>query len=80
LLLLQEFLTESVSFDRSGPDPYLVLSFLIYIVYFFGLLIFAVKLKYTNSRVYCSYCRDDYVAEQCVSRMSNHEHFNWRGL
>jgi hypothetical protein len=48
--------------------------------FLFGLLFFAVKLKYTNSRVNCSYCRDENVADQCVSRRTNPKHFNCRGL
>jgi hypothetical protein len=44
--------------------------------FLFGLLFFALKLKYTNSSVYCSYCRDENIADQCVSRRSNSEHFN----
>jgi hypothetical protein len=52
----------------------------IVIFFLFRLLIFAVKLKYTNSRVYRSYCRDENVADQCVSRRSNPEHFNRHGL
>jgi hypothetical protein len=48
--------------------------------FLFGLLIFAIKLKYTNSRVYYSYCKDKNVANQCVSRRSNPEHFNRRVL
>jgi hypothetical protein len=40
----------------------------LYIFFLFGLLIFPVKLKYTNNRIYCSYCRDKNIADQCVSR------------
>jgi hypothetical protein len=81
LLLLQKFLTESVSFDRSSPDPYLALFSHLYcmFLFLFGLLFSAVKLKYNNSRVYYSYCRYDYVADQCVLRRSNSEHFNRYG-
>jgi hypothetical protein len=48
-------------------------SLLINIVSFFlfGLLFFVEKLKYTNGRVYHSYCINDNVADQCVSRKSN---------
>jgi hypothetical protein len=52
----------------------------LYVFFLFGLLIFAVKLKYTNNRVYRSYCRDENVADQCVSRRSNLENFSWNGL
>jgi hypothetical protein len=48
--------------------------------FLFGLLFFAVKLKYTNSRVYYSYCRDKNIANQCISQRLNPKHFNWRGL
>jgi hypothetical protein len=48
--------------------------------FLFGLLFFTVKLKYNSSRVYCSYCRDENVADQCVLRRLNPEHFNWCGL
>jgi hypothetical protein len=44
------------------------------------LLFFVVKLKYTNSMVYCSYCRDENITDQCVSWRSNPKHFNRRGL
>jgi hypothetical protein len=82
LLLLQELPTKSVSFDRSSQDSYLTLTSHLYcmFLFLFGLLIFAEKLKYTDNRVYCSYCRDDYVAVRCVSQRSNPEHFNRRGL
>jgi hypothetical protein len=82
LLLLQEFQTESVSFDRSSQNPYLPLSSHQYcmFLFLFGLLFFTVKLKYTNCRVYYSYCRDDNIADQCITRKSNPEHFNRRGL
>jgi hypothetical protein len=49
-------------------------------LFLFGLLIFIVKLKYTNNRVYHSYYRDDNIADQCISLRSNSEHFNRRGL
>jgi hypothetical protein len=72
LLLLDEIPIEIVSFDRSNPDLYLALSSHLYCIFLFLFrrLIFAVKLKYINSRVYRSYYRDDYVADQCVSRKS----------
>jgi hypothetical protein len=41
---------------------------------------FYCKIKYTNSRVYYSYCRDENIADQCVSQRSNPEHFNRFGL
>jgi hypothetical protein len=68
LLLLQEVPTESIFFDRSSPDPYSLLSCHQYCIFLFlfGLLFFAIKLKYTNSRIYRSYCRDDNVADQCI--------------
>jgi hypothetical protein len=69
-----------VSFDISSPDPYLELFSHLYcmFLFLFELLIFTVKLKYTNNSVYCSYCRDDYLVDQCVSWRSNLEHFNRR--
>jgi hypothetical protein len=50
LLLLQELPTESVSFDRFNPNPYLTLSSHLYcmLLFLFRSLIFDVKLKYTN--------------------------------
>jgi hypothetical protein len=81
LLLLQELPTGNLFFDRSRADPYSPLSSHQHCNFFlFRLLIFAVKLKYTNIRVYRSYCRDDNVADQCVSRRSNPEHFSRHGL
>jgi hypothetical protein len=82
LLLLQEHPTQNVSFDRSSPNSYLALSSHIYymFLFLFGLLIFAIKLKYTKSRVYRSYYRDDYITDQYISRRSNPEHFNRHGL
>jgi hypothetical protein len=82
LLLLQELPTGNLFFDRSRADLYSSLSSHQCCKFFFlfGLLIFAVKLKYANSRVYRSYCRDKNVADQCVSRRSNLENFNRHGL
>jgi hypothetical protein len=67
LLLLQELPTESVFFDRSRSDSYSPLFSHQYCKFFFlfGLLIFVVKLKYTNSRVYRLYCRDENIVDQC---------------
>jgi hypothetical protein len=78
LLLLQELSTGNLFFDRSRADPYSPFSSHQHcnIFFLFRLLIFAVKLKYTNGRVYRSYYRDENVADQCVSRRSNPEHFN----
>jgi hypothetical protein len=80
LLLLQELPIEIYFLT----DPELIRihhSHLINIVFFlFRLLIFTVKLKYTNRRVYPSYCRDENIVDQCVSRRSNSEHFNKHGL
>jgi hypothetical protein len=76
LLLLQKFLTESLSTD---PVQIHIIAFshlYCMFLFLFGLLIFTVKLKYNNNRVYRSYYKDDYVADQCVSRKSNSEHFN----
>jgi hypothetical protein len=52
LLLLQELPTGNLFFNRSRADPYSPLSSHEHCKFFFlfGLLIFAVKLKYTNSR------------------------------
>jgi hypothetical protein len=82
LLLLQELPTEKLFFDRSGADSYSPLPSHQHCKFFFlfGLLFVAIKLKYTNSRVYYSYSRDENVADQYVSRRSNPEHFNWRRL
>jgi hypothetical protein len=53
LLLLQELPTENLFFDRSRADPYLpLLSHQHCNFFLFRLLIFAVKLKHTNCRVY----------------------------
>jgi hypothetical protein len=72
LLLLQEFPTESVFFNRYRADPYSSFSSHQYYNFFlFGLLVFVIKLKYNNSIVYRSYCRDENVVDQCVSRRSN---------
>jgi hypothetical protein len=56
LLLLQEVLIGSVFFDRSSQNLYLTLSYYLYcmFLFLFELLIFTVKLKYTNSRLCCS--------------------------
>jgi hypothetical protein len=43
-------------------------------LFLFELLI--VKLKYTNSMIYHSYCKNDYVTDQCVLRKLNPEHYN----
>jgi hypothetical protein len=53
LLLLQELPTENLFFDISRTDPYSPLSShqRCKFVFLFGLLFFAVKLKYPNSRV-----------------------------
>jgi hypothetical protein len=75
LLLLQELLTGNLFFDRSRADPYSPLSSHQRFKFFFS-----IKLKYTNSRVYRSYCRDENIADQCVSRRSNLENFNRHGL
>jgi hypothetical protein len=52
LLLLQEIPTDSISFDRFNPDPYLALSSHLYCIFLFlfRLLFFDVKLKYINSK------------------------------
>jgi hypothetical protein len=77
LLLLQEVPTRNLFFNRSRAGSYSPLSsHQHYNFFLFQLLIFAVKLKYTNRRVYRLYCRDENVADQCVSRRSNPEHFN----
>jgi hypothetical protein len=77
LLLLQELPTGNLFFDRSRANSYSpLLSHQHCNFFLFRLLIFVVKLKHTNSRVYRSYCRDENIADQCVSRMSNPEHFN----
>jgi hypothetical protein len=52
MLLLQKLSIESVYFNKISPDQYLVLSSHLYYIFLFlfGLLIFVVKLKYTNTR------------------------------
>jgi hypothetical protein len=64
----------------TDPEPIRIhRSRLINIVKFFSIwtIKFCYKIKYNNSRVYCSYCTDENVADQCVSQRSNLEHFNW---
>jgi hypothetical protein len=59
-------------FDRSRADPYSPLSSHQHCKCFsIWTIIFSVKLKYTNSSVYCLYYRDENVVDQCVSRRSN---------
>jgi hypothetical protein len=81
LLVLQELPTKNLFFNRSRADLYSPLSSHQHCKFFsIWTINFCCKIKYTNSKAYCSYCRDKNIADQCVSRRSNPEHFNRRGL
>jgi hypothetical protein len=82
LLLFYELPIEKLFFNRSRADPYSPLSSHQYCKFLFSIwtINFCCKIKYTNSKGYCSYCTYENVVDQCVSRKSNLEHFNWCGL